>query len=83
MVRFNFVLHYCLSKFINKLNVLSQRLNYNDSLHDNENMVLIKQEYLVVCVIKELAFKEEKHSQQDELVVYVARKLHQSFSKSI
>ena len=45
-----------------KLNVLSQRLDHGDSLCDNKDMILIKPYFLAVHIIEELAFKWEEHS---------------------
>ena len=56
------MLCYYLSKLLRKLNILSQRPDYSNILHNNENMILIKLEYLVVCAIEGLAFKEEEYS---------------------
>ena len=58
---FDFILHYYLSKFINKLDILSQRLDHSNSLYDNKNMILLKPEYITVYALKLLAFKEKKH----------------------
>jgi len=62
LARFDFVLYYCLSKFIDKLDVLYQRPDHDNSLCDNKYVVLLKPEYLVVCVLEGLAFEEEKCS---------------------
>jgi len=45
-----------------KLDILSQRLDYSNSLHDNKDMILFKLEYLVVHALKELAFEGEEYS---------------------
>ena len=37
------------------------RLVYN-SQHDNKNVILLKLEYLMVCILKELAFEGEEYS---------------------
>ena len=58
---FIFILRYCLDKFINKLNILFRRLDHSNSLHDNKNIVLLKQKYLAVHILEELAFKGKKH----------------------
>jgi len=46
---------------MNKLNVLSQRLDHSNSLYDDENMILLKSKYIIVYALKWLAFKEKKH----------------------
>ena len=60
LTRFNFVLYYYPGKFIDKLDILFQRPNHGNGSHDNENMILIKPDYLTVCVMKGLAIKGEK-----------------------
>jgi len=60
--RFNFVLYYYSGKSIDKPDILFQRPHYDNGSHENENVVLIKLEYLVVYVIEELVFKREKYS---------------------
>lgn len=47
---------------LQKLDVLSQILDHDNSLQNNKNMVFIKLKYLAVCAIKMLAFEEEKYS---------------------
>ena len=42
--------------------MLSQRPDYSNGPHDNEDVILIKLKYLVVYIIKELIFEEEKYS---------------------
>jgi len=50
----------CLNKFMGKLGMLSWRLDHSNGLHNNNNMILIKLEFLIVYTIEELTFKEEK-----------------------
>ena len=59
---FNFILYHCLNKSIGKLDTLSQRLDYRDISHDNEDMILLKLEYLTVYTIKEIVIEEEEYS---------------------
>ena len=59
---FDFILYHCLNKSIGKLDTLSQRLDYKDISHDNEDMILLKLEYLTVYTIKELVIEEEEYS---------------------
>lgn len=62
LVRFDFVLYYCLSKSIDKPDTLSQRLDHGNSLHHDKNMILLKPEYLVVYALEELTFEREVYS---------------------
>ena len=89
LARFNFILHHCLDKSMNKPNTLYKRLDYGNGLHDNENIVLLKPKYSAVHTLEELAFKDEKYSllmnicqrkrieQQEKPVVCTARELCQ------
>jgi len=45
-----------------KLNTLFLRLDHDNGLCDNENVVLLKLEYLVVCIIKK-AYNQKKGTQ--------------------
>lgn len=70
-----------------KLDTLFPRLDHDNGLCDNKNVVLLKLEYLVVCIIKKLVIKRKKHSlliniykrkrasQQEKPVAHIARKL--------
>ena len=95
LTRFDFILHQCLNKSIGIPNILSQRPDYGDGLHDKKNIVLVKPEYPVMWKIKRLAFEEEEYSlliniyqdnkacQQEEPVAHTTRELHQLSSKLI
>ena len=62
LARFDFVLYYYLSKFISKLDIQSQRLEYDNSLYNNKDVVLLKLEYLAVCALERLVLKGEEYS---------------------
>jgi len=62
LARFDFVLYYYLGKFISKLDIQSQRLDYNNSLYNNKNVVLLKLEYLAVCGLERLVLKGEEYN---------------------
>jgi len=62
LIKYDFILHYYLGKFIKKLDILFQRPDYGDSLCNNENIILIKPEILVVYTIEGLSFKGKEHS---------------------
>ena len=59
LARFDFFLHNCPDKSIEKPDALSQRLDHSDSSYNNKDIVLIKLEFEVVCVMEELAFEEK------------------------
>jgi len=54
------VLYYYPDKFIGKPDALSHWLNYRDRLHDNENVVLLKLEFLAAQVMKGMVFEDEE-----------------------
>jgi len=54
------MLYQCPDKSIGKPDVLSYRLDHRDGLHDNENVVLLKPEFLVAQVMKGILFKDEE-----------------------
>jgi len=62
LTRFDFVLHHYLGKSIGKSDALSQKLDYGDSLCNNENIVLIRLEFLIICTMEDLTFEEEEYS---------------------
>jgi len=84
-----------LDKSINKPDTLYKRLDYGNSLHDNENIVLLKPKYSAVHTLEELASKGEKYNllmnicqrkrieQQEEPVVCTARELCQCVSRLV
>ena len=95
LARFDFVLHYCLDKSIDKPNVLFYRLNHGNGSYNNRNMVLMKPELLAAQVIEEMTFESEEQSllmdiyyknqlfYQEKPMARAARKLQQSSAKSI
>ena len=62
LIRFDFVLHHYLDKSIEKPDTLSQKLDYGNSLCNNENIVLIKLEFLIIYTMEDLTFEEEEYS---------------------
>ena len=44
---YDFILLYKLEKAISKVDLLSQRVDYNTSKYDNKNVIFIKDEWLV------------------------------------
>lgn len=60
LARFNFVLHYYSGKFVGKLNTLSHWLDYRNGLYDNENVVLLKLEFLAVWMMKKIVLENKE-----------------------
>ena len=43
-----------------KLDMLSHQQDYRDGLHDNENVVLLKPEFLTVWMMEKMIFEDEE-----------------------
>jgi len=50
LARFDFLLHHCPRRTMGKLDALSRRANHGNRASDNENIVLLRPEFLAVCV---------------------------------
>ena len=51
------MLYYYLGRSIGKPNVLSHQPDHRDESYDNENIVLLKLEFLATWVMKRVAFE--------------------------
>jgi len=62
LARFDFLLHHCLRRVIGKLNTLSRKADHRNRASNNENIVLLHQEFLVARVLEgvELTDIEQK-----------------------
>ena len=87
LIRFDFVLHYYLSKSIGKPDVLSHQPDHRDESHDNENIVLLKLEFLTTWVMERMVFEGKEQNlltdYQEKPVARVVRKLWQTYKKSM
>ena len=54
------MLYHHLSKSIGKSDALSHRPDHGNRSHDNENMVLLKLEFLTAQAIKEMTFEDKE-----------------------
>ena len=54
------MLYHCLSKSMEKPDMLSQWPDHGDGSCDNKNIVLLKPEFLTVHVLERIAFKNKK-----------------------
>jgi len=62
LARFDFLLHHCPGRTMGKLDALSRRADHRNGASDNENIVLLRLEFLAVCALEgvELTGKEQK-----------------------
>ena len=62
LARFNFLLHHCPGHTMGKPDTLSRRADHGNGASDNENIVLLRPEFLAVCALEgmELTGVEQK-----------------------
>jgi len=62
LARFDFLLHHCPGCTMGKPDVLSRRADHRNGASDNENVVLLRPEFLAVCALEgvELTGMEQK-----------------------
>ena len=80
---------------MDKSDVLFQRSDHSNSSHNNQNLVLLKLEFLTILVLEDITIKEEEENllaevcscnfsgQQKKLVVKAVKKLYCSSTKSV
>ena len=54
------MLYHHSDKSMGKPNALSQWLDYRNRIHNNENIILLKQELLAVCVLDGMSFQDKE-----------------------
>jgi len=87
LARFDFLLHHCPRRTIGKPGALSRRADHGNGASDNENVVLLRLEFLAVCALEgmELTGVEQKilsnickgnrNGDQEEPIAKAAREL--------
>jgi len=95
LARFDFLLHHRPGRTMGKLDALSRRADYGNGASDNENIVLLRPEFLVVRALKgvELTGVEQKilsdirkgnqNGNQEEPIAKVARELRSSTNGTV
>ena len=95
LARFNFLFHYCPRHTMGKLDVLSKKANHRNRALDNENIVLLRLEFLVVHTLEgmELTGIEQKilsnickgnqNEDQEEPIAKIARELWDSANRAV
>jgi len=87
LARFDFLLHHCPGRTMGKPDALSRRADHGNGASDNENVVLLRLEFLAVCALErvELTGVEQKilsdickgnwNGDQEEPIAKAAREL--------
>jgi len=95
LVRFDFLLHHCPGCTMGKPDALSRRANHGNGASDNENIVLLRPEFLVVRALEgvELTGVEQKilsdirkgnrNGNQEEPIAKAARELWNSANEAV
>jgi len=95
LVRFDFLLHHCLGHIMGKPDTLARRADHGNGASDNENIVLLRLEFLVVRALEgvELTGVEQKilsdihkgnrNGDQEEPIAKAARELWNSTNKAV
>jgi len=95
LARFDFLLHHCPGRTMGKLDALSRRADHGNGASDNENIVLLRPKFLVVCALEgvELTGIEQKilsnickgnrNGDQEEPIAKAARELWSSANEAV
>jgi len=95
LARFDFLLHHRPECTMNKLDALSRRADHGNGASDNENIVLLRLEFLAVCALEgvELTGVEQKilsdirkgnrNGDQEEPIAKAARELRNSTNEAV
>jgi len=95
LAKFDFLLHYCPRHTMGKPDALSRRANHGNGASNNENVVLLRPEFLVVRALEgvELTDIEQKilsdickgnrNRNQEEPITKAARELQRSANRTV
>ena len=95
LARFDFLLHHRLGHIMGKPDTLSRRADHGNGASDNENIVLLRPEFLAVCALEgvELTDVEQKilsdihkgnrNGDQEEPIAKAARELWNSTNEAV
>jgi len=95
LARFDFLLHHHLGRTMGKPNTLLRRADHGNRASDNENIVLLRPEFLAVCALEgvELTGVEQKilsnickgnrNRDQEEPIAKVAQELQSSANEAV
>jgi len=95
LARFDFLLHHCPGHTMGKPDALSRRADHRNGASDNENVVLLRPEFLAVCALEgvELTGVEQKilsdirkgnrNGDQEEPIAKAAQELRHSTNETV
>jgi len=95
LARFNFLLHYHPGRTMGKPDTLLRRADHGNRASDNENIVLLRPEFLAVCVLERVELtsveqkilsdicKENRNGDQEEPIAKAARELQRSTNGTV
>jgi len=95
LARFDFLLHHCPGHTMGKPDALSRRANHGNGASDNENIVLLRPEFLAVCALEGVELtgieqkilfdicKRNKNRDQEEPIAKAARELRSSANEAV
>jgi len=95
LARFDFLLHHHLGRTMGKPDALSRRVDHRNGASDNENIVLLRPEFLAVCALEGVELtdveqkilsnihKRNKNGDQEELIAKVAQELRSSANEAV
>ena len=95
LARFDFLLHYCPGRTMGKPDVLSRRADHENGASDNENIVLLRPEFLAVCALEEVELtgveqkilsdicKGNRNKDQEKPIAKIARELRSSANEAV
>jgi len=95
LARFNFLLHHCPGRTMGKPDALSRRADHGNGASDNENIVLLRPEFLAVHALEEVELtgveqkilsdicKGNRNGDQEEPIAKAARELRNSANGTV
>jgi len=95
LARFDFLLHHCPGHTMGKPDALSRRANHGNGASDNENIVLLRPEFLAVCALEGVELtgieqkilfnicKGNKNRDQEEPIAKAAQELRSSANEAV
>ena len=95
LARFDFLLHHCPGRTMGKPDALSRRADHGNGASNNENIVLLRPEFLVVCALERVELidveqkilsnirKGNRNRDQEEPITKAAQELQRSANGTV
>jgi len=95
LARFDFLLHHCPRRTMGKLDALLRKANHRNRASDNENIVLLRPEFLMVCALEGVKLtgmeqkilsnirKGNRNGDQEKPIAKAARELQSSANEAV